>query len=70
MVKKIQSTLSHDNSILFKSDADECTADTDNCHENAMCANTIGSFICTCLNGHSGDGVMCNGKGVFFIVHK
>ncbi len=38
-------------------DKDECALGTDNCHENATCTNTIGSFICDCSKGYSGDGV-------------
>ena len=33
-----------------------------NCHVDANCTNTKGSFFCTCLNGYSGDGVMCVGE--------
>jgi cysteine-rich repeat protein len=40
-------------------DIDECATHTDNCDPNATCANTIGSFKCTCNNGYSGTGVAC-----------
>ena len=33
-----------------------------NCHEDANCTNTNGSFYCTCLHGYSGDGITCAGK--------
>ncbi len=40
-------------------DVDECATSTHNCDVNATCANTPGSFSCTCNNGYSGDGVTC-----------
>nr|MDA3863710.1 hypothetical protein [Deltaproteobacteria bacterium] len=40
-------------------DMDECAAGTDNCDNNADCANTTGSFTCTCKEGWEGDGVNC-----------
>ena len=43
-------------------DIDECTAQFDNCHENAACNNTFGSFECTCNAGFEGDGVNCTSK--------
>ena len=45
----------------FFADVDECQDHTHNCHVNAQCNNTIGSFNCTCLQGYSGDGVNCSG---------
>lgn len=40
-------------------DVDECLAGTDDCDANATCANTPGSFTCTCNAGYSGDGATC-----------
>ena len=33
-----------------------------NCHENAQCINTEGSFTCFCNPGYSGDGFNCTSK--------
>ena len=45
----------------FFSDINECVRNTDNCHANAFCTNTEGSFLCTCLTGYAGNGVLCGG---------
>ena len=42
-------------------DISECILDTDNCHSNALCTNTDGSFICTCADGYKGNGTFCEG---------
>ena len=36
--------------------------DSHNCHADANCTNTKGSFYCTCYSGYSGDGIVCSGK--------
>ena len=46
---------------IFTPDIDECTEGTHNCDPNASCANTPGSFICTCNTGYSGNGTSCIG---------
>ncbi|XP_078594600.1 uncharacterized protein LOC144872399 [Branchiostoma floridae x Branchiostoma japonicum] len=40
-------------------DVDECADGTDNCHAQATCTNTDGSFTCDCTEGYSGNGVNC-----------
>ncbi|KAG5553977.1 hypothetical protein RHGRI_011745 [Rhododendron griersonianum] len=41
-------------------DIDECSnATLNNCHENAKCTNTAGSFNCTCRDHYNGNGTMC-----------
>ena len=42
-------------------DIDECSTENE-CDVNAMCANTIGSYKCTCKKGYEGDGRNCSGK--------
>ena len=42
-------------------DIDECSSENE-CHVNATCTNTVGSYNCTCKNGYKGDGVNCSGK--------
>lgn len=49
------------NLFLTFSDIDECVKEKDNCHVDANCTNTEGSFYCTCHTGYYGDGVMCDG---------
>ena len=38
-------------------DVNECELGEDNCHANADCMNTEGSFECECKTGYRGDGV-------------
>ena len=44
-------------------DVNECKNDSDNdCDEfNGNCTNTIGSYICSCKPGYSGNGIICIG---------
>ena len=42
-------------------DIDECTDNTDDCSPNAACANTTGSYTCTCMTGYTGNGMGANG---------
>ena len=44
------------------SDINECTTGGHNCDVYAECANTDGSFTCTCKTGYSGDGDKCDGN--------
>ena len=37
-------------------DIDECATSSDDCHAEATCADTVGSYTCTCNAGYEGDG--------------
>ena len=44
-------------------DVNECDDPGGNdCHRNASCTDTIGSYTCTCMLGYSGNGTYCEGK--------
>ena len=45
--------------LFLISDVDECSNNP--CHSNATCNNTLGSFLCTCKKGFTGDGRNCAG---------
>ena len=42
-------------------DIDECKGNH-SCHVNAACMNTLGSHVCQCHAGYTGNGVNCTGK--------
>ena len=69
MVGIFSRTIFHSFSIMiimnisfYSLDINECTINVDGCGTNAVCTNTIGSFICTCISGFTGSGVSCSGK--------
>ena len=48
-------------------DVDECTQATDDCHLNATCDNTIGSYTCECVAGLTGNGMACDGMYMYVL---
>ena len=49
------------NHFCITADIDECSADSRPCGENADCTNSEGSYSCTCKQGFTGDGAVCEG---------
>ena len=43
-------------------DTNECTEGKHDCHVNAECNNTLGSYKCTCKDGYEGNGTNCTGQ--------
>ena len=46
------------NSLVFV-DVDECIVGSHDCHPDANCTNSPGSFSCQCKPGFLGDGKNC-----------
>ena len=44
------------------SDINECSADPSPCDVNADCINSDGSYSCTCKQGFTGNGTVCEGN--------
>ena len=42
-------------------DIDECKG-SHSCHVNATCTNTLGSHVCQCQTGYTGNGQNCTGE--------
>ncbi len=45
-------------------DIDECDTGLHDCHMNATCNNTSGSYTCTCNNQLFGNGTHCNSMNI------
>ena len=48
--------------VFMWTDINECSGKTHNCHLNAFCTNTKGSYGCICKEGYTGDEKSCSCK--------
>ena len=56
--------------FFLATDIDECSI-ANECHQNATCHNTKGSYNCTCNGGFKGDGRLnCTGKDLVRASHS
>ena len=46
----------------LSTDINECISGSAECHDNATCTNTDGSYECTCDTGFTGDGFNCTSE--------
>ena len=58
--------LKKQNTEFSKLDGMECQDGVHNCHEQATCNETEGSYSCTCKTGWTGDGFDCQGSQIIF----
>ena len=53
--------------MFSTAEIDECDGEND-CHENANCTNTIGSYNCSCNDGFEGNSTHCQGIADVFVL--
>ena len=53
-------------SVTRRSDIDECSSGSHDCHQNATCVNTAGHYDCICKPGLTGNGRNCSGEAMIF----
>jgi len=56
--------------LFIAPDIDECSIDPSPCDENANCTNSAGSYSCSCKQGFSGNGAVCEGMQENVIFYK
>ena len=54
--------------VCISLDFNECTTNQHNCHEDATCNNTRGSWNCFCNQGYTGSGTLCQGISLFKLI--
>jgi len=52
----------HSLTAMAPADINECADDPSPCDTNAQCANSPGSYSCTCNEGFAGSGIFCEGS--------
>ena len=53
---------------LLTADVDECAIGNHNCHDDATCYNTEGSYTCSCNIGYTGNGSFCTRKFIYALI--
>ena len=49
--------------VVNSADIDECELmGRSDCHADAECRDTVGSYDCTCKSGYTGNGTYCAGR--------
>ena len=67
---KLTMTLCVNCCVLFiMPDFDECSLEPSPCDENADCTNTDGSYSCTCKQGFTRNGPVCEGVPLWKTIH-
>ena len=62
----VSTLIKHFQSVVFELPLDQNQCSTNNsadCHVNAICHGTVGSYICFCKPGYMGDGRTCSPNG-------
>ena len=69
MCSYLVSSLLNLSGCILLSDINECELLYHECHQNATCYDSLGSYHCQCNNGFYGDGRACNLIGIQLYQH-
>lgn len=58
-VKKIKTLKKITSNFKINLDIDECRVGVAICKANSVCRNTVGSYLCDCLDGYIWNGTLC-----------